>query len=99
MARGAGSAGFGCLDGEDLVEAPAVTRLAAERRGEECVGALEGELGTDDPRAEHEHVHVVVLDALVRGGRVVTDRRANAADLAGGDRRAAARAADEQAAL
>ena len=40
-----------------------------------------------------------MLDALVRGVRVVADRRADARELAGRDRGADARAADEHAAL
>src|SRR2546423_10415141 len=98
-ARRRGSGGFGCLDGEDLVEAAPMARLAAEFRGEECGRALEREFRTDDPRAQHQDVHVVVLDALVRRVRVVADRRADAADLARGNRRAHARAADQDAAI
>ena len=55
--------------------------------------------GADDLRAEAEHVHVVVLDRLVGAVEVVADRRADAGHLAGRDRRAGARAADEDAAL
>ena len=40
-----------------------------------------------------------MLDALVRAVAVVADRRADPGHLAGGDRRADARAADEHAAL
>ena len=43
---------------------------------------LAGERRADDLRAEAEHVHVVVLDALVRGVRVVADRGADPVDLA-----------------
>ena len=57
------------------------------------------ELGADHLGAEAEHVHVVVLDALVRGVDVVADRGADPRELAGGDRGADARAADEHAAL
>ena len=45
------------------------------------------------------HVHVVVFDALMRGVRVVAHGRAHAGDLAGGDRRADAAAANQHAAL
>src|SRR4051794_30311064 len=99
MARGAGSARFGCLDPEDLGEPSTVAFLAAERRPKERVRRLERELRTDDARPEHEHVHVVVLDALVRGVRVVADRGANAADLAGRNRGADAGTADEDPSL
>src|SRR5439155_24005242 len=50
-------------------------------------------------RAETEHVHVVVLDALVRGVPIVADRGADAGDLRSGDRGAHARAADKHTAL
>src|SRR5262249_1789388 len=53
----------------------------------------------DDLGSQAEDVHVVVLDALVRAVRVVADRRPDAYDLARGDSRADARAADEHAAL
>src|SRR5256714_7060614 len=92
-------AGFGRLDREDLVEPAAVARLAAELGAEERERAFERQLRTDDPRAQHQHVHVIVLDALVGGVRVVADRRANAADLAGRDRGADAGAADQDAAV
>jgi hypothetical protein len=52
-------------------------------------------LGPDDPRPERQHVHVVVLDALMRGIRVVADRRSDAAHLVDRDARADTRAADE----
>ena len=71
------------LDREDLVEAAPVARLAGERRAEERDGALVGRLRPDDPGAQGQHVHVVVLDALVGGVRVVADRGADAADLVG----------------
>src|SRR5206468_2514269 len=50
-------------------------------------------------RAEAEDVHVVVLDALVRGVDVVADRRANPGHLAGRDRGTDPGAADEHAPL
>src|SRR5205823_1292200 len=53
----------------------------------------------DDLGAEAEHVHVVVLDALVRGVPVVADRGADARHLARGDRSADARSAHEHASL
>ena len=89
----------GGLDREDLVEPAPVARLAAERGAEERDGALERGLGPDDPRAEGQDVHVVVLDALVRGVRVVADGRADAAHLVRGDRGADARAADQDPAV
>ena len=85
------------LDGQDLVDTPAMARFRAEARAEEGPHALHGELDADDPRAEAQDVHVVVLDALARGVRVVADAGADAADLRRGDRGAHAAAADEDA--
>ena len=82
------------LDREDLVEPAAVAGLAAEPCAEERQRALERRLDPDDPRAEGQDVHVVVLDALVGRVGVVADRRAHAADLVRGDARADAGAAD-----
>ena len=80
---------------------PTVPDTAPRRRSAPRGSAheLAGERRADDLGAEAEHVHVVVLDALVRGVAVVADRGADAADLRGGDRGAGARAADEDAAL
>src|SRR4029077_7876649 len=66
-----------------------------ERRAEEGERALRGGLDADDPGAEREDVHVVVLDALVRAVGVVADRGPDPAHLVGGDRRPHARPADE----
>ena len=60
---------------------------------------LAGERGADDARAEAQHVHVVVLDRLMRGVGVVAHRRANAGELVRGNRDAGAAAADDDAAL
>ena len=68
-------------------------------RREEGDAALERRLGPDDPGAERQDVHVVVLDALVGRVGVVADGGADAADLVRRDARADAGAADEDAAL
>jgi ribose 5-phosphate isomerase B len=62
-----------------------VAGLAAERRAEERDHALPAWLRPDDPRAQGQDVHVVVLDALVGRVRVVADGGADPADLVGGD--------------
>ncbi len=54
--------------------------------------------GADDARAQHDHVHVVVLHALVCGVGIVAHAGANAGNLVGRDADAHARAADENAA-
>src|SRR6185369_9610274 len=87
------------LDGEDLVEAPLVARLAAEGRAEEGDDAFPRRLGADHPRTERQDVHVVVLDPLVGGVRVVAHGRPDAADLVRRDARPDAGAADQDAAV
>src|SRR5690349_3229440 len=87
------------LDREDLAEPAAVARLPAELRAEEGEDALPGRLRADHPRAEGQDVHVVVLDALVGGIRVVADGGPDAADLVRRDARAHAGAADEDPAV
>src|SRR5918994_5888551 len=79
----------------DFLQPLDVALAPVEARGEESADELDSELGADHLRAQAEHVHVVVLDALVRGVDVVADRCPNAGELAGGDRGADARAADE----
>ena len=82
-----------------LLQSSDVPLPAVELRAEERAHELGGELGADHLGAEAEHVHVVVLDALVRRVGVVADRGADPGELAGRDRGADARAADEDAAL
>ena len=71
-------------------------RRIVPREGAHEVGR---EIGADDPGAEAEHVHVVVLDALVGRVHVVADCGADPVELARGDRRPDAGAADENPAL
>lgn len=71
------------------------------RKGGAHVGAddFAGNLDTDDAGAEAEHVHIVVLDSLVRRVGIVAQAGAGSADLIGGDTGADAAAADNDAAL
>src|SRR5579884_691584 len=82
-----------------LLQSSHVPLAAVELRGEEHLDELPRDCGAEDLRAEAEHVHVVVLDTLVRAVEVVADRRADAGDLARRHRGADAGAADEDAAL
>src|SRR5471030_536396 len=82
----------------DLQQARHIALPTVERRVQECAHELARQRRADNLRAEAKHVHVVVLDALVGAVGVVADRRANPRELAGCDRRANARAADEDAA-
>src|SRR3954463_1278298 len=83
-----------------LFEALRVARLLrVEPRGNERGYELARERRAHDLRAEAEHVHVVVLDALMRAVGVVTDRRADPGLLARRDRSADAGPAHENATL
>src|SRR5918999_1596911 len=53
---------FHCFD---LLQPRDVALAPVELRSEEGAHEVEGELAADDLGAEAEHVHVVVLDALV----------------------------------
>ena len=92
--RKASVAGLLRLDRQDLVETTLVARLAAERRCQERQRAFERRFRADDPGAQRQHVHIVVLDALMRGIRVVANRRSDAAHLVGRDARPDPRPAD-----
>src|SRR6266550_1109313 len=83
----------------DLLQPTHVALSTVEFRTQERAHELAGQLCADDLRAETEHVHVIVLAPLVRRLRVVTDCRSDARELAGGDRRADARAAHQYSAL
>ena len=73
--------------------------LTGEPGGEKGVCNLECECGADDARAKALHVHVVVFDRLMCGVGVVAHRRAQAGELARGDRDAGPAAANDDAAL
>src|SRR5215469_5353709 len=55
------------LDGQHLLQAAYMPLLSGEPCGEERIYQLVGNLFPHHPRRQAEHVHVVVLDALVRG--------------------------------
>src|SRR6476659_5345020 len=83
----------------DLLQPTYVAFPAVEFRTKEGANHLSSQLCADHFRAEAEHVHVVVLDALMGGVRVVADRGADTRELAGGDRRADARPAHQDSPL
>src|SRR6266850_5810599 len=88
-----------CLDGKDLLQPPGMPLLARVAGGGEGADDLPGDLLPDDPGAEAEDVHVVVLDPLMGGVGVVEEPGADAGELVGGHRHAHAAAADDDAAL
>src|SRR6266511_1122416 len=87
---------FHCLD---LLQPSNIALLPREGGAEEGLDEISGQLRADYLRPQTEHVHVIVLDALVGGVGIVADCRADAGKLAGRDRGAHARPADEDAAL
>src|SRR5215210_5109635 len=58
-----GPLSFHCFD---LLKPPAVPLAAVELSGEKDPHELGGHVGADHARADAQHVHVVVLHALVR---------------------------------
>src|SRR5689334_8651753 len=89
----------GPFESLDFPQTEHVPLASPELGGQERANQVGGQLGADDLRPEAEHVHVVVLDALVCGVHVVADRGADTRQLARGDRCADAGAADEHATL
>jgi hypothetical protein len=87
------------LEGGHLGEAPEVARLTAEAGVDERVDQLVRQLHADHAPAQHEHVHVVVLDTLMRRIGVVAQPGADAGHLVGGHRGADAAAAQQDAAF
>jgi hypothetical protein len=83
----------------DFLQPPTVPVAAVELGREEGARELGGELGAHDLGAETEDVHVVVLDALVRGVRVMADRGTDPGQLVRRDGGAHAGAAHEDTAL
>ena len=73
--------------------------LAGEAGVEEGVNQLASQLDANHSAAEHEHVHVVVFDALVRRVGVVAEAGADARHLVRRHRHADAAAAQNDAAL
>ena len=72
-----------------------MARFVGEGRAQEGGDEFLGESDSDDSRAEHEHVHIVMFDALMRGVGIVTESGSDAGDFVGGDGGADTAAADE----
>ena len=89
----------GILERRDLRQPPQVAVLAREPGVQKRFHELARQLVADDPAAEHEHVHVVVLDALVGGVAVVAQARANPGDTVGRHRGPDAAAAQDDPAI
>jgi hypothetical protein len=71
-----------------------VSLSAAEASEQECLDQLQSKAVADHSAAQTEHIHVGVLDALMRGESVVDQPGANGGDLVRRDARADAAAAD-----
>jgi hypothetical protein len=73
------------FDLQHLVETTGMTFLWFVPRVEERFDDLESEFRTDDPPANAQHIHVVVLDSLMGRVGVVADRGTDAGDFIGRD--------------
>src|SRR5262249_26547419 len=87
------------LDAMNLLQPAAMPRLAGKTSVEKEDAQVLGQLRPNHAGAQHEHVQVVVLNALVGGVSVMAKAGADAGNLVGGDRGADAAAADQDAAL
>ena len=87
------------LDRLDLAQAADVPLLAGELGGQEGADHLARQRRADHARAQAQHVHVVVLDALVPRVGVVRAGGADARELAARHGHARARAADHHGPL
>ena len=76
-----------------------MTLLAAEAGVQKRVHQLKRKAWPNDPRAQAEHVHVVVLHSLMRAVGVVAHACAYAAKFVGRRRNADAAAADQKSTL
>src|SRR6185369_13689503 len=74
-------------------------RVLAELRGEKGGDQVPGDARADRAAAHAENVHVIVLDALLRGEVIVDEGGLRARDLVRADRRAHAAAAHGHAAM
>jgi len=63
------------LERGDLLEPPEMPRFAGEGGPEKRRDDVLRQGGADDTRPDADHVHVVVLDRLMRCVRVVAHRR------------------------
>ena len=88
-----------CFHARHFPQSPQVPVGLTELGVEERLDEIPGDGGPDRPSAHAEDVEVIVLDTLLRGEVVVDERRADAGDLVGADRRANAAAADCHAAF
>ena len=73
--------------------------LAGKARGQKRRDEVERQSRANDTGTQADHVHVVVLNRLVRGVGVMADSGADAGKLAGGNRYAGAAAAHDDPAL
>src|SRR5215471_13531696 len=87
------------LDRRDLSQAPLVPFLVAESCPQECLYEVFCQLHADYARTENQHIHVVMLDALMRRVAVMADGSADAGHLVGGNTRSNSAAANQHAAL
>src|SRR5262249_52558488 len=83
----------------DLGEASAVSLGAAERRSDEGLRVIPGDLDAHDPPAQAQDVHVVVLDPLADRVMVVAQAGPDPSHLVGGHGRPDPATADDDPAV
>ena len=83
----------------DLAEAADVTLFMGELRAQKSVDTVVCGLGANDPGTEDEHVHIVMLDPLMRRVVVMAEAGADTANLVCGYAGAHTAAADENSSL
>src|SRR5579871_2468555 len=72
----------------DFAEPAHVTLFVGKFGVAICFDKFLGQCDTDNARAQHEHVHLIVLHALMRGISIVAEAGADSRQLVGGYRSA-----------
>ena len=85
----------GLSSSPDLGESSLVPRLVGVRGTEERPDESVGQLGSNDAGTQDEHVHVVVLDTLMGGVRIVAEPGPDAGQLVRRHRDPDARVAEQ----
>lgn len=80
-------------------QTPAMTRLVRKRSSQKSAGQFFGKLDADDARTENENIHIVMLDALMRGVCVMCKAGANAGEFVRGYGSSHAAATNQNAAI
>ena len=85
------------FESRDFLKAAQVPFFSRKLRRKINPHQIAGEFQSDNARAQHKHIDVIMLDALVRGVTIVTQTGANSVELIRGNRRSHAASADQNA--